>query len=206
MRAQPLTRFTKPRARPRNQAPVSRRVIEPLEVHQLVNHHVVAHPVGHGDESPVEADMSVASARTPSRPLISNADPGHEETVQLGERPQPRRQLFVRPGLEPLSLVGGEPPLAQLGALPLHPVEMAAGKGIGFPLRAAARNRDAQPAVVLHAKQIPARVPVADEVEGRDAVGGGGDADPHANRRSRLRPAERKPQLHLDRIPDSGTA
>jgi hypothetical protein len=47
-------------------------------------------------------------------------------------------------------------------------------------------------------------VPVADEVEGRDAVGGGGDADPHANRRSRLRPAERKPQLHLDRIPDSG--
>ena len=98
MSAKPVTCFAIPGTRRRHQPPVRRRVIEPLEVHQLMNHHVVAHPFGHGDESPIEADMTVPPARTPSRPLIANADPRDAQAVLVGELAQPMRELRSAPG------------------------------------------------------------------------------------------------------------
>ena len=203
MSSQPLACLAKPRACRRDQSPVHRGVVEPLEVHELVNHHVVAHPVGHCNQSPVQADVSITAARTPSRPLISNADSRHPQAVLLGKRLQPCRQFLVRLRLEPLAIVGGKPHIPQHGALALNPLDMSACEGIGFPLRASARNRDAQAAVVLHAQQVAARATMADEVERGDGADRGRDAGHQGGRRCPFCRAERKPQLHLDRIPDS---
>ena len=172
-------------------------------MHELVNHHVIAHPLGHRDQPPVQADMSVAAARTPSRPLIANADPCHPQTVLLSKRLQARGQILVGLGLEPLSIVRGEPHLPQQGALALNPFDMMSREGIGFALRASARNGDAQAAVVLNAEQIAARATMADEVERGDGATGRWYAGHHGRRRCRFCRAERKPELHLDRIPDS---
>lgn len=62
MRAQPLASFAIPRTGRCDEPPVRRRVIEPFQMHQLVDHHVVAHPGRHRDEAPVEAHVTVATA------------------------------------------------------------------------------------------------------------------------------------------------
>ncbi len=62
MSAKPLASFTIPGTSCSDELPVRRRVIESLQVHQLVNHHVVAHPLRHRNEAPVEADVPVATA------------------------------------------------------------------------------------------------------------------------------------------------
>ena len=136
MGAEPLTCFAIPRARRRHEPPVRRRVIEPLEVHELMNDHVVAHPVGHGDEPPVEADVTVPPAGTPARALIADADARDAQAVLIGELPQPNRELRSRLRAEPLSIVEGETPVRQRRALTQHPVEMASREGIGLPPRA----------------------------------------------------------------------
>ena len=81
MSAQPLASFAIPGTGRADQTPVRRGVIEPLEVHQLVNDDVIAHPMWHGNEPPIEAHVPVTPARTPPRPLIANADAGDRQTV-----------------------------------------------------------------------------------------------------------------------------
>ena len=43
----------------RDELPELRRVIHSLQMHQLVNHDVVADPIRHPDEPPVETDVPV---------------------------------------------------------------------------------------------------------------------------------------------------
>ena len=93
--------------------------------------------------------------------------------MQIRERLQPLGQLLERLCPESLSIVGREAHLTQHGTLALNPLEVTTCEGIGFPLRAAARNRDAQPAVVLHAQEVAARAAMADEVERGDGTDGG---------------------------------
>jgi hypothetical protein len=50
------------------------RVIHAPEVHQLVDHHVVANPRRHADQSPVQANVGVWRTRSPAPPLIAYAD------------------------------------------------------------------------------------------------------------------------------------
>ena len=106
MRPEPLTRFAIPRVHRRNEFPVRRRVIHPLEVHELVDDDVVAHPIGHRRESPVEAYMTVSTARTPPRALIADADARDAQAMLIGKLPQSNGEL--RSGLYPelLSIVG----------------------------------------------------------------------------------------------------
>ena len=180
-------------------------MIEFLEMYELVNHHVVAYPVGHGDQPPVQADVSVSSARTPSRPLVSNADARHAKPVLIGQGEESRRQFLERLRLQPMTILSREPYLVEHRALSLHPLDVTACEGIGLPLRAAARNRDAEPSVLFDAQQIPAGSAVADEVQGGDRTGSRRNAGADACGCCRLRHTEGKPQLHLDRIPDSHT-
>src|SRR5215204_5910518 len=60
-------------------APEPRRVIHPPQVHELVHDDVVAHPVGHEDQTPVQADAPVPPAGAPAGPLIAD---GHLRDVQ----------------------------------------------------------------------------------------------------------------------------
>ncbi len=59
MRAQPRARLAILRARCGNQGPERLRMVHPPQVHQLVNQHVVTHPLRHRHEPPVQADVPV---------------------------------------------------------------------------------------------------------------------------------------------------
>ena len=172
-------------------------MIEPLQVHQLMNDHVVAYPVGHGDEPPVQAHVPVAPAGTPSCALIANAKPADDQPVTIGKLAQPDGQLAAGLRAKPLSFLDGEAPLRQHGALAQHPVEMPPREGVGFAARSPARNGHADTSVVLDAKEIPAGPAMANEIDRGDRFDG---------RRRELHighARERKPELHGDRIPDS---
>src|SRR5262245_26506366 len=104
MCAKPLASFAIPRACRRDQTPVSRRMIESLEVHQLMNYHVVPHPWWHRDEAPIEADVTVAPAGSPPRPLVANADARHRQAVLVSQFQQSPGELGVRLRQEPLSI------------------------------------------------------------------------------------------------------
>lgn len=176
-------------------------------MHELVNHHVVADPVGHGDQPPVQADVPVSSARTPSRPLVSNADARDAKPVLIGQDEESRRQFLERLRLQPLTILTREPYLTQYRTLSLHPLDVATCECIGFALRATAGNRDADSPVLFDAQEIPAGAAMADEVQGGDGAGSQRNAGADAWRCCRRRHTEGKPQLHLDRIiPDSPTA
>jgi hypothetical protein len=64
------------------------RVIEPTQMHQLVNQNVFADGLGHQDETPVEADVTGRRARSPARPLIPYADTRHLKAVTVGQAKQ----------------------------------------------------------------------------------------------------------------------
>ena len=203
MGAKPLASFAVPGTGCGNQPPVRWRVIEPLEVHQLVNHHVILHPGRHGDETPIEAHVPVAPTGSPSRPLITNADARHGQTVQISQLAQPLRKvsLCLRP--EALSVVDGKANARQHRALPKNPVGMALRKRVRLSARPAAWNGHTDAAVEFDAQQVSSRPAMADEVDRYDRADRGWCERMDRSRRPRSRVPERKPQLHDNRIPDS---
>jgi len=107
-------------------------MIHPLEVHELVDDHIVAHPVGHDHESPVEAYVTVATARTPARALIADADARDAQAVLIGKLLQTKRKLRSRLRTQLLSIVERETVVRQRRALTQHPVEMTSRKRVGL--------------------------------------------------------------------------
>jgi hypothetical protein len=204
--AQPLARVAIPGAGRCDQAPVGRGVIEPLEVHQLMNDDVIANPLWHGDEPPIEAHVPVTPARTPPRPLIADADARDRQTVCVSELPQPLRELRLRLRAKSPSVVGGKAAARQHRPLPQDPFDVALREGIGLPARSSARNRDADTAIVFDAEQVSARATMTHEVDWCNRAGGWRREGIVDHRRPRSGLAERKPQLHDDRIPDSPRA
>ena len=87
---EPGPRFFVVRTRLRDVRPELWRMVHALQVHQLVDQHVVPHPIGHRHEPPVERDPSRARARTPSPALVADRDPGHGQAELRGELQQPR--------------------------------------------------------------------------------------------------------------------
>ncbi len=79
------------------QLPECRRMIHPLQVHQLVNEHVIADPVRHLQEPPVQADVPARRTRSPTPALIPDADARHRDAVTRRQLQQPRRELAPRP-------------------------------------------------------------------------------------------------------------
>ena len=64
-----------------DEAPVRRRMVHPVQMHQFVDQNVIAHRCRHQHQSPVQADMTVTPAGTPPRSLIAHADACHGEPV-----------------------------------------------------------------------------------------------------------------------------
>ena len=171
--AKPLASFAIPGTRGGNQPPVGARVIEPLEVHQLVNEHVVSHPLGHSDETPVQADVATLRAGSPPRPLIPNTDTRDRQAVQIGQLAQPIREVRACLRAEPLSIVDGQATVRQQRALPQHPVDVALRKRVRLSTRPAARNGHPDAAVEFDTEQVSPRAAVAHEVDRCDRADGG---------------------------------
>jgi hypothetical protein len=91
--AEPPARVVIAGACVRHKAPEVARVIEPPQMHQLVDQDVLADGLGHQDETPVEADVTGRRARSPARPLIPYADARYLKAVMLGQPEQLRGQL-----------------------------------------------------------------------------------------------------------------
>ncbi len=91
--AKPTARVLIARTRVRDKPPEVARVIELAQMHQLVNQDVLAHTLGHHDETPIQTDVAGTRARSPARPLIPYADTRHLKAVMLGQAQQLRGQL-----------------------------------------------------------------------------------------------------------------
>jgi hypothetical protein len=147
-------------------------MIEPAQMHQLVNHDVVGHFAGHQHQTPVQADPPARGTRSPAGPLIANAHSRLPKPVlfrelvearwkfPFGARPEDfyllRRQLRFGP---PVLL--GTPPLA------IDPAPLFVGELLGMTLRSPTGHRDAHAAVLPHSEDVPAspRVPDDDDLQ-----------------------------------------
>jgi hypothetical protein len=78
---------------------------------------------------------------------------------------QPRRQFLAGALAKRRALVGVECRWRQPRPLSRDPLGVPLHEGIGLTLRSAARDRDANAAVVFDAKQIASRAAVANEVD-----------------------------------------
>lgn len=186
-------------------------MIEPLEVHELVNDDVVANPWRHHDQPPVQADVPVAAAGSPARPLISNADPPDGEAKLCGKLVQAGRQLDLGLRLPRPSVEGQGRLASQPLALPRDPLGMPPRERVGLAARAAARNRHADAPIVIDPQKVAPGAAVADEIDlcdSRFAYRCRGCDCGLARRCKRgcgcwCRIGERKTQLHDHRIPES---
>ena len=163
--AQPLPRLSIGRVCRSDQPPVRGRVIEPSQVHQLMDEHVVAHLVGHQDQTPVETNVTIAAARSPARTLIPHGDPRHRQAVRRRQGEEAWRQFLLRALFQRAALFECEERPGDAGALARNPGQIPPGKRLRLPLRPAARDGDAHASVVIDAQQIPPRTPVPDVIE-----------------------------------------
>src|SRR5689334_21919120 len=109
-------------------------MIEPFEMHQLVNQDVIAHRRGHQDKSPIEGNVAVTTTGSPSCALIADAHPRDGQRVRSGNLHQPWRQLGSCPLAQRRSLFGAEGRRYQSRALPRYPIGVTLDEGIGLVL------------------------------------------------------------------------
>src|SRR5688572_27555613 len=91
--AQPALGFAEAGAGRLHEAPESPRMVLLLQVHQLVDEHVVADLVGRLHEPEVERDGARAGARSPSRALVSDADARDGQRMTFRQLVEARDQL-----------------------------------------------------------------------------------------------------------------
>ena len=150
-------------------------------MHQLVDDHVVAHPVGHRNEPPVQADMTRTRARSPSPALIADADACNRQVVNTGEIVYARRQFAFR-AFDKLPLgqtvaIGRNRPehgmrevdeaarllVLQAAKLLVDPSSLAFGERRRFFGRAPTRQRHSNRVLVDHSHNVAACPGMADE-------------------------------------------
>jgi hypothetical protein len=167
--AEPLSRVLIVRARVGNEAPEMPRVIEPSQMHQLVNQYIVADAVGHQNESPIQADVTGGRAGSPARALIPDAHARHLHTVVFGQEQQApwklaRRlpaQLPDRLGAVTLAVRGT---FAHAGPLALDPGTLLFGEKLGLTAGSPSRNGDTNAAIGPHLDDISPGRRMADEI------------------------------------------
>ena len=166
--AQPPARVLVAGAGFRNEAPEMARVIQPPQMHQLVNKDVLTHGLGHQYETPVQADVAGGRTRSPAGTLIPYADARHLKTVMLGQAEQVRGK-FAR-GLaaqlfHSLGRVSETPRRAFLNLCPLalNPGALLLGKQLGVAAGSPPRNCDADTSVRPYANDISPGPRMADE-------------------------------------------
>jgi len=138
--------------------------------------------------------MTIGTTRSPAGPLTAYADAADLYPMNDGQFLQPRGQDEGGLRAKLTLLLRRKRGRIDPGPLPLHPVHMAFDERIGFPPRPATRDGDAYTPVEIDAEEITACAAMPDEVDGIDLARGRG--------RLLSRLAERKPQLHVDRILD----
>jgi hypothetical protein len=173
--AQPAPRVLVVRVRMCDKAPEVARMVEPPQMHQLVNKHIVTDGVWHQYEAPVQADVTGRRAGSPSRPLISYADARHLKSVMFGEPQQLDGQLAR--GLPPQLLDGlrtvgrsmcGE--LADMRPLTLDPGTLLLGEQLGVAAGSPSRNGDTDTSVRAHSDNITPGSRMADEIHERITI------------------------------------
>lgn len=166
--AQPLARVGVLGACVFDQAPEMARMIEPPQMHQLVNQHVVAHAVGHQYESPVEADVTRRGTGAPTRALIPYADARHTQAMVRGKPPQLIRQLEGRsaPQCSDRFRCVCEPARSgrvQLCLLTLNPGTLLLGEQLRVAARSPSRNGDTDASVGADTDDVTSSRRMADE-------------------------------------------
>ena len=164
-------------------------------MHQLVDDHVVAHPVGHRNEPPVQADMTRARARSPSPALIADADACNRQVVNTGEIVYARRQFAFRafdklPLGQTVAIRRNRPErgmrdagvneaarllVLQAAKLLVDPWSLAIGERRRFFRRAPTRQRHSNRVLVDHSHNVAACAGMADE--NRDGPSRRGDME-----------------------------
>lgn len=167
MGAQPLPCLSIARARRGDEAPIGAGMIEPPQVHQFVHEHVVAHLGRHQDQTPVERDVTVTTARSPSRALIADAHPRHVQAVLGGELEQTRRQLPPRALAVGVALVEGQYGGREARTFAGNPVEMTVEKSVGLAARSPPWDRHAHAPIMIEAKQVSPCSSMAHEIDTR---------------------------------------
>ena len=173
--AQPAPRVLVVGARMCDKAPEVARMVEPPEMHQLVNQHIVADGVWHQYEPPVQTDVTGRRAGSPSRALIAYADARHLKSMMFGEPQQLGGQLAC--GLPPQLLDGlgavrrsmcGE--LADMRPLTLDPGTLLLGEQLGVAAGSPSRNGDTDTSVRAHPDDITPGSRMADEIHERITI------------------------------------
>jgi hypothetical protein len=144
-------------------------MIEPAQVHQLVNDDVVAHSIGHQHEPPVQTDVPFRRTRSPTPPLIANADLGDDEPVPLRQFAQPRGKLArgTRPQFFEFrwtAVNGRSAAFFDFAPLALDPIGLLFGKLLGVAPRSPARNSHAHTAIGPHANDVAACPRMTNEI------------------------------------------
>src|SRR4030095_2370694 len=144
-------------------------MVHALQVHELVDHHIVSDLRRHLNEAPVQTDVTVRRARSPAPPLIAYRHPGYTQPVLGCQFEQPRRQLECGPraqcglylGID--GLTGSRTVESQFASLFLHPGPLLLGKGTRLPLRSASRDRDSKSTICSDSNDVAAGARMADE-------------------------------------------
>ena len=139
-------------------------MIEALQVHQLMDQHVVANRWRHQNEPPVQRDLAVTATGSPSRALITDAHAGHGQTLFSSDLQQACWQLCARARAKRHALLGAEHRWYEPRPLPCDPVDVTLHECVGLALRSAARDRHAYAPVMIDAQEIPSRTAMTNEV------------------------------------------
>jgi hypothetical protein len=140
-------------------------MIEALQVHQLMDQHVIANRRRHQDESPVQRDLAVTATGSPSRALITDAHAGHGQAVFNSDLQQPCWQLRARALAKRHALPGAEHRWHEPRPLPRDPVGVTLHERVGLALRSAARDRHAYAPVMIDTQEIPSRTAMTNEID-----------------------------------------
>ena len=116
-------------------------MIEALQVHQLMDQHVIANRRRHQDKPPVQRDLAVAATGSPSRALITDAHAGLGQAVFSSDLQLPCWQLRARSLAKRHALLGAEHRWHEPRPLPRDPVDVTLHERVGLALRSAARDR-----------------------------------------------------------------
>src|SRR5262245_25871027 len=169
MLAEPVACVLVVRTRPCDQSPEPGGMVHALQVHELVNHHIVSDLRRHLHEAPVQADVTVRRARPPAPPLIAY---GHSSDAQLVfgcQFEQPCRQLELGPRAQCVlylridRLAGPRTVESQFAPLLLNPRPLLLGKRTCLPFRSASWDRDSNSAIGGDPNDVAAGSGVANE-------------------------------------------
>ena len=158
-----------------DKAPEVPRVVEPPQVHQLMNQHIIADMVGHQHESPIQADVTRGRTRAPARSLIPNADARDVEAVVPGKAQQALRKLergLPAQARDRLGRVTRSLCCTFAHALPLalDPGTLFLGEQLGLAAGSPSWNGDAHAAIGAHADDISPGRRMADEIHERTTI------------------------------------